>query len=293
MDRQQARLRIEELRGEIQRHNRLYYQQSQPQISDQQYDLLDQELQALEKAWPEFASSDSPTGLVGSDRDGNFPSEPHSAPMLSLQNSYELSEVEAFDQRVRRGLKLKKVVYTVEPKMDGVAVAARFRDGKFVMALTRGDGRQGDVITENVASFNEIPQELPQQWRKVFPHSGVDEFEIRGEAYLTLSRFSQLNEERRQLEKPELANPRNATAGTLKTLDTDEVRRRKLSIFFYQIFPLVEGRRAVESEAPVSDGPGLFNNPSLSMEFATHQDEMAALVALAHTESKGKLALLG
>jgi len=281
MDRQQAQLRIEQLRGEILRHNRLYYQKSQPEISDQEYDQLDRELQDLEKAWPEFRSEDSPTSQVGSDHDGNFPSAPHSTPMLSLQNSYDLSEVEAFDQRVRRGLGIKKVTYTIEPKMDGVAVAARYHNGRFVMALTRGDGRQGDVITANVASFDEVPLELPEQWRDLFPVSGVEEFEIRGEAYLTLSRFSQLNAQRRQLQQPELANPRNATAGTLKTLDTEEVRRRKLSVFFYQIFPLVDGKRPDNSKPRRAAEPNLFaESPEPSMEFPDHQGEMAALVAL-------------
>ncbi len=262
MDRQQAKLRIEFLRGELQRHNRLYYQQSQPEISDQQYDQLDHELQDLEKKWPEFKDQDSPTLQVGSDRDGNFPSENHSLPMLSLQNSYDLGEVEAFDQRVRKGLSGENVSYTVEPKMDGVAVAVRYDQGKLVMALTRGDGRKGDVITANVASFKEVPEQLAENWREFFPDRSLDEFEIRGEAYLTLSRFSQLNEQRRQAGLAELANPRNATAGTLKTLDTEEVRRRGLSVFFYQIFPL-----------PVSSQPS-------AAEFINHQAEMAALEGL-------------
>ena len=281
MDRKQALLRIEQLRGEIQRHNRLYYQQSQPEIGDQQYDQLDQELQDLEAAWPEFRREDSPTAQVGSDRDENFPSAPHSAPMLSLQNSYDLREVEAFDQRVRRGLGQDEVTYTVEPKMDGVAVAVRYRDGKFVMALTRGDGRQGDVITANVASFKEIPLELPANWRTFFPSSATTEFEIRGEAYFTLSRFSELNEQRRQLEQQELANPRNAAAGTLKTLDTEEVRRRGLSIFFYQIFPLVDGKRIEESSSEKSEDIDLFApKVEIIQEFPDHQAEMAAIDAL-------------
>lgn len=269
MDRKQARLRMEELREEIQRHNRLYYQKSQTEISDQQYDQLDRELQDLETAWPELRIQDSPTAQVGSDRDENFPSAPHSVPMLSLQNSYDLDEVQAFDERMRRGLKQSMVTYTVEPKMDGVAVAARYRDGKFILALTRGDGRQGDVITDNVATIKDVPLKLPENWQDAFPGSEVTEFEIRGEAFFTLSRFSQLNEERRQLQQPELANPRNATAGTLKTLDSDEVRRRGLAIFFYQISPLANA----ESD--------LFSpKPSSIQEFPDHQAEMTALVNL-------------
>jgi len=281
MDRKQARLRIEQLRGEILRHNHLYYQQGQSEISDQEYDQLDQELQDLEAAWPEFQRKDSPTARVGSDSDENFPSETHSCPMLSLQNSYDLREVEAFDQRVRRGLGQDEVIYTVEPKMDGVAVAARYREGKLALALTRGDGRQGDVITANVASFREIPLELPSNWRDFFPSPATSEFEIRGEAYFTLSRFSELNEQRRQLQQPLLANPRNATAGTLKTLDTEEVRRRGLSIFFYQIFPLVDGVRVEENLSAANEEADLFA-PKIEtiQEFPDHQSEMKALASL-------------
>ncbi len=262
MDREQARLRIEHLRAELLRHNQLYYQQSQPEISDQQYDQLDKELQDLELSWPEFIIEESPSAMVGSDRDGNFPSLPHSTPMLSLQNSYDLQEVTAFDQRMRRELGQEQITYTVEPKMDGVAVAARYRDGKLQVALTRGDGRQGDVITDNVATFREVPMQLAEDWDRAFPDSGVQEFEVRGEAYLTLTRFAQLNEERRQQEQAELANPRNATAGTLKTLDSEEVRRRGLSIFFYQIFPVVHGVRQPDQH---------------SGEFPHHQAEIDAL----------------
>jgi DNA ligase (NAD+) len=281
MDRKQAQLRIEQLREELQHHNRLYYQQSRPEISDQQYDQLDQELQDLESEWPEFRHEDSPTGQVGSDRDENFPSAMHSAPMLSLQNSYDLGEVEAFDQRVRRGLGLSKVTYTVEPKMDGVAVAARYRDGKFVMALTRGDGRKGDVVTSNVATFKEIPLELAENWREYFDESGISEFEIRGEAFFTLTRFSQINKERRIQQLPEFANPRNATAGTLKTLDTQEVGRRGLSIFFYQIFPTVDGVKPEETSPADYNEADLFALKKGQIRgFADHQAEMAALQAL-------------
>ncbi len=281
MDREQARDRIIFLREEIRRHNRLYYQLSQPEIDDRQYDALDHELAALEELWPEFQTGDSPTTRVGSDRDENFPSVPHSAPMLSLQNSYDWQELKAFDQRMRRELNQERITYTIEPKMDGVAVAARYRNGKFHLALTRGDGRQGDVVTDNVATFREVPSDLPSGWAGQFPAPGLSEFEVRGEAYLSLSRFTQLNAERKSEGLPEFANPRNATAGTLKTLDSEEVRRRGLSAFFYQIFPLVAGRRPTPDRPAQSAEPALFSQTVLPIwEFATHQQEMEALAQL-------------
>ncbi len=281
MDREQARLRIEQLRAELLHHNRLYYQQSQSEINDQQYDQLDQELQDLESSWPEFVSVDSPSSMVGSDRNENFPSQPHSTAMLSLQNSYELQEIVAFDKRMRRELKQKEVTYTIEPKMDGVAVAVRYLQGKLHLALTRGDGRQGDVITKNVSTFKEVPLKLADNWAQVFPDSNVEEFEVRGEAYLSLTRFAQLNKERKQLDLAEFANPRNATAGTLKTLDSEEVGRRGLSVFFYQIFPLTDGVRVPEKFPIITDKPDLFSQPRKSTgEFETHQAEMKALKAL-------------
>lgn len=272
MERPEASARIEFLRAEIRRHDRLYYGEGRSEISDQEYDALYAELVALEKDWPDLQSADSPTRRVGNDRSENFPSAPHTDAMLSLQNSYDPREVRAFDERVRRELGSRAVTYTVEPKMDGVAVAVRYRDGRFHMALTRGDGRQGDVISENVASFAEVPAELPAGWADLFPAPGVREFEIRGEAYLTLARFAQLNAAREETGQALLANPRNATAGTLKTLDSEEVRRRGLSVFFYQIFPLVDGRRPA---APTED---LFTGHSA--EFPDHRRELEALTLL-------------
>jgi DNA ligase (NAD+) len=242
MDRQTAATRIAELRAELDRHNRLYYEDAAPVISDREYDALDQELRDLEARFPDLMTPDSPTARVGSDRDENFPSQAHSRPMLSLQNSYDLEEVAAFDQRVRKELERPPVpkvpVYSVEPKMDGVALAVRYLDGKLVLGLTRGDGRFGDDVTTNVKTIGGVPLELAAGWERCFPLSGVRMFEARGEAYFSLSRFEALNREREAAGQDLLANPRNATAGTLKTLDTAEVRRRGLSVFFYQLFPL-------------------------------------------------------
>lgn len=266
---EEARAEVARLRADIAHHNQLYYQDAAPEITDAQYDALDHRLQDLEELFPELRADDSPTAAVGADTDSRFANAPHSRPMLSLANSYELAEVEAFDARLRKdlGARLEReaLSYTVEPKMDGVALAVRYTDGKLAVGLTRGDGKNGDVITNNAATFQEIPGELAPDWAAAFPAPGVTGFEVRGEAYLSLSRFQTLNAEREAAGQEQLANPRNATAGTLKTLDSEEVRRRELSVFFYQLFPLQIG----------SGG-----EPEAAHEFPDRQTEMAAIEAL-------------
>jgi DNA ligase (NAD+) len=269
MDRQSAANRIAELRAELDRHNKLYYEDAAPVISDMEYDALDKELRDLEALYPDLASADSPTARVGSDRDEKFPSAAHSRPMLSLQNSYDLEEIAAFDQRVRKELErppaLAAPVYSLEPKMDGVALAVRYLDGKLVTGLTRGDGGHGDDVTNNVRTLTEIPLQLAPGWEACFPTEGIRMFEARGEAYFSLSRFEALNREREAAGQDLLANPRNATAGTLKTLDSAEVKRRGLSVFFYQLFPL--------NPENLQDDTGLTLH-------ADHFDEMGAIEKL-------------
>ena len=259
MDRDQARDEIERLRRQIQHHNRLYYQQAAPEISDQAYDALDRRLRELEARFPDLAEPDSPTAQVGSDSDARFPSRPHSRPMLSLQNSYELDDVAAFVERVHKELPDREVVFTVEPKMDGVAVAVRYVDGRLSLGLTRGDGRQGDEVTANVATLAGLPGRLPDDWAAIVRARRTREartrdvqtreVEVRGEAYLGLARFAELNRRREEAGRELFANPRNTTAGTLKTLDSAVVRRRGLAVFCYQIF-------AVDGELDLADHQG-------------------------------------
>ncbi|MBD3220531.1 NAD-dependent DNA ligase LigA [bacterium] len=263
MNEQEARRRIVELREEIARHRRLYYQEAAPEVTDPEYDALEQELADLEDRFPDLAVAGSPTAQVGSDRDDRFPSAPHSRPMLSLQNSYDLDEVAAFDARVRREVgQSGEVAYTVEPKMDGVALAVRYRDGELTSALTRGDGAVGDVITRNAATIAGISARLPDRWREALPE-GASACEVRGEAYLSLSRFAELNTAREEAGLEPLANPRNATAGTLKTLDPEEVRRRGLSVVFYQLFTLGPDDRWDEDR-----------------DLASHREQMTAIARL-------------
>ncbi len=299
MDRESAVKEVARLRAEIIRHNELYYRKAAPVISDGEYDALERELRDLEARYPDLAAVDSPTVEVGSDRDANFPSASHSRPMLSLQNSYELSEVEAFDQRVRKELARTgdsaDPVYSLEPKMDGVALAVRYLDGKLTLGLTRGDGRHGDDVTANVRTIAGIPHDLAADWQDVFATTGVRMFEARGEVFLTLSRFRELNGEREAAGLDILANPRNATAGTLKTLDSAEVRRRGLSVFFYQLFPLdpddpeaLEGLPVFEdhfAEMNALSKLGLPINPFLKR--ASQLDEIEAILRDLEKERPG------
>ncbi len=250
----EARREIARLRAEISRHDQLYYREAAPEITDAEYDALARRLTALEAAHPDLAAADSPTQQVGADTDARFPSAPHSRPMLSLQNSYDLADVAAFATRAQKELGDLPLRYSVEPKMDGVALAVRYRDGVFLQGLTRGDGERGDVITDNVRTIASVPAELPPCWRRILGE-GVTACEARGEAYIPLSLFAEINRAREEEGLEPLANPRNATAGTLKTLDPAEVRKRRLAVTFYQLFPLDDG-------AP---------------DFPSHQVEMQAL----------------
>ncbi len=281
MDKKTARGEIARLRAEIERHDDLYYRRAAPEIGDGEYDALVRRLRELEAAHPDLASPDSPTERVGSDVDGRFPSLPHSRPMISLQNSYELDEVVAFVDRVRKELARSDVTFTVEPKIDGVAVALRYRDGRLEAGLTRGDGVQGDEITANVATLAQIPGNLAADWRRRFSGRAPAAFEIRGEAYLAVSRFRALNADREQRGLPAFANPRNATAGTLKTLDPEVVAARGLSVFFYTIFGLeaeIELDGHVQELALLED-LGLPVNPFLR-EAATVAEIEAHLIEL-------------
>lgn len=228
----EARQRVELLRAEIDRHDELYYRRADPEISDAAYDALVRELRELEGRFPELADPASPLRRVGSDRDENFPSLEHSVPMISLANSYEREELEAFHQRLARLLGAEPAGYTVEPKIDGVAAALRYKDGKLTTALTRGDGQRGDVVTENLRTIREIPRQIDER-RANDALGDFDFLEVRGEVYMPLAEFQAFNLSREEEGLSVFANPRNATAGTMKTLDTAEVARRPLRFWAY------------------------------------------------------------
>jgi DNA ligase (NAD+) len=226
MDIEWAKQRIEFLIKTIQQHNYQYYQLSQPSISDFEFDILLAELQSLENAFPELVVADSPTQKVGGDIQKSFASVKHRYPMLSLGNTYSRQDLEDFDGRIRKQIG-DGFQYVCELKFDGLAIGLQYLNGQFFQAVTRGDGVQGDLVTQNVKTIQSIPLKLEGD----FP---VD-FEIRGEIIMTRSGFQRFNEQRKQVGEQEFANPRNAASGSIKMLDTRKVAERPLECFLYNI----------------------------------------------------------
>jgi DNA ligase (NAD+) len=212
---------VAHLRSELNRHNYLYYVEAQPEISDREYDRMIERLMALESQHPELVTPDSPTRRVGGQPLEGFATVRHVVPMLSIDNTYSYDELREWDARVRRGLNPGEPLrYVVELKVDGVAVSLRYEDCRLVQGATRGDGERGDDITSNLKTVHEIPLAL-----RDCPASLL---EVRGEVYMTNSELLRLNELRRAAEEPLFANPRNATAGSLKLLDPKLCGKRRL-----------------------------------------------------------------
>ena len=231
MEKTQANIRINELTGILNDANRKYYVENSPTLSDYEFDMLLKELEALEKEYPEFAAPDSPTQKVGSDllrtngkvqeNGKEFEQYLHRYPMLSLGNTYDISEVEAFAERAEKGIG-NSFTFSCELKFDGTAICLTYRKGKLFRALTRGDGTVGDDVTRNVKHISNIPQVLTNgPW--------PEEFEIRGEIYMPWAAFDRLNEERLKDEEQPFANPRNAASGSLKLIDSGMVANRGLA----------------------------------------------------------------
>jgi len=223
----EAQQRITALRTTLSHHDELYYRQAKPEITDFDYDLLKQELADLEKRFPQFATTDSPTLRIGDDRVRGFREVEHRQKMLSLDNTYNETELRGFHTRLARLLETDELRYTVEPKIDGLAVSITYEDGRLVRAVTRGRGDRGDDVTANVLTIEQLPRRLKGSAPKVV--------EIRGEIYLTQAEFERINAERAAAGEELYANPRNTAAGTIKQLDPAEVARRKLSIVLYSL----------------------------------------------------------
>ena len=231
MKKSEAAARIRELREEINLHNRRYYIENEPAISDRVFDALLHELEELERRFPACDDPNSPTQRVGGAPLAAFETRVHRTPMLSLQNTYAEEEVREFDARICRRLDLTgPIPYIVELKIDGIAVALHYEAGAFVRALTRGDGERGDDVTSNLRTIRGLPLGLDRSAGPL-----PDELEVRGEVYFTRSAFAALNAARETAGEKRFANPRNAAAGTLKLLDPREVAARPLSVFLYQI----------------------------------------------------------
>ena len=217
---------ILQLRSELDRHNRLYYVDNNPEISDREYDDMMRQLEQLEREHPEYDDPYSPTRRVGSDITKGFTQEAHIYPMLSLSNTYSIEEVDAWVKRTDDALSGQTTEIIGEMKFDGTGISLIYEHGRLVRAVTRGDGEKGDVVTDNVMTIRSIPLQLSGSgW--------PDKFEIRGEIVLPWKAFERLNRERAFNEEPLFANPRNAAAGTLKLQNSAEVARRGLDAYLY------------------------------------------------------------
>ncbi len=247
--------RVHALRREIRRHDRLYYVEARPEISDREYDRLFAELRELEQAHPELASPDSPTRRVAGEPLEGLETVAHRVPMLSLDNSYSLEELEGWYARVVRQLGRPPEGLAAELKIDGVSIALHYRGGTLHRAVTRGNGLEGDDVTANARTIRALPLRLD---------GAPEELEVRGEVYMPRSVFAEHNRRRREADEPELANPRNATAGSIRLLDPKAAAERRLSAWCYQI---------VHRE---------------TREGARHSDDLDRLVALGLPVSPGR-----
>ena len=218
---------IEKLRAEIERHNELYYQKAQPEISDYEFDMLLERLKNLEAEHPELITPDSPTQRVGGKADSLRPFT-HSVPLMSLDNSYDLDELKAFTERCIRMAEGRKLEYVAELKIDGLSVALHYENGFLKTGATRGDGQTGDDVTQNVKTIKTIPLKL-----KI---DGGGHAEIRGEVFLGRAQFARINAELEMQGEKAFANPRNCASGTLRMLDSQIVASRRLDMFPYDVF---------------------------------------------------------
>jgi len=215
------------LRREILRHEELYYVRDAPEISDAEYDALVERLRALEEEHPGLRTPDSPTLRVGGRPAEGFDEYVHRRPMLSLDNSYNIEDLRAFDERCRKLAGGRRFQYVAELKIDGLSLSLHYEGGLLARGVTRGDGRRGEDVTQNVRTIRTIPLRLKD--------GREGDIEVRGEAYLSRKAFASLNAEREELDEPRFANPRNAAAGTIRQLDPKIVARRRLDLFAYDV----------------------------------------------------------
>jgi len=227
---------IEKLKDEIRRHEDLYYVQDSPEISDREYDLLIEELQKLEQAHPELITPDSPTQRVGGRPAEGFAEVVHSRPMLSLDNTYNIEELRAFDERCRKLADGRPFEYVAELKIDGLSLSLKYEKSVLTQGVTRGDGRIGEEVTQNARTIRSVPLRLKSSAK------GLDgDVEVRGEVFIPLDVFRKTNAERGEQGEPRFANPRNAAAGAIRQLDSRLVANRRLDMFAYDL--LVGGRK--------------------------------------------------
>jgi DNA ligase (NAD+) len=219
------RARAEALRRKIVYHERKYYIDNDPQISDPEFDKLVAELRDLETRFPDLLTPDSPTQRVGEKPVEGFAAVVHRTPMLSIDNGYDEDEIREFEERVRKLLPGRPITYTAELKIDGLGISILYRDGRFARGVTRGDGVRGDDVSANVKTIRALPLAIAER----------GEIEVRGEVYLPFASFRKINGEREEAGEPLFANPRNAAAGSIRLLDPRTVASRNLSVFLYYL----------------------------------------------------------
>ncbi|MGC1392344.1 MAG: NAD-dependent DNA ligase LigA [Bacteroidales bacterium] len=276
MKKSEAKERINTLRNEIEEHNNRYYVINQPSISDFEYDILLNELENLEKKFPEFISPDSPTRHVGSDITKEFIQYEHTYPMLSLGNTYSEEELREFDNRIHKTIS-QSIEYVCESKFDGASISITYKNGSFFRAITRGDGSKGDDVTLNVKTIRSIPL-------KISGRSVPDEFVMRGEILMPRAVFNRLNEERIKDELTPFANPRNAAAGTLKLLDPRTVASRSLDCMFY--FLLAEKLPHDNHYDNLKEAAGWGFRVAESIKLCRNIEEVIQFVSYWETERK-------
>lgn len=262
MKKEEAKKKIEILRAEIEKHNYNYYVNSQPTISDFEFDILLNDLIQLEKLFPELIVPDSPTQKVGSDTTKGFEEFPHEYPMLSLSNTYSKEDLEAFFERTEKLLGTTPE-YVCELKYDGASISLIYKKGILTKALTRGNGVSGDNVISNIRTIKSIPVKISET--KI-----PDNFVIRGEVLMTREAFDKINQEKKSNNEPPFANPRNAAAGTLKTLDPAVVAKRELICLLYYLM----------SENLPSDNH--FDNISVARKWGFHIPEYIKLCNTSH-----------
>ncbi len=284
-----AAQRAEELRAELQRHEHLYYVLDAPEISDAAYDARMNELKALEAQYPELVTPDSPTQRVGGKPAAGFAKAQHSRPMLSLDNAYSPEELADWDRRVRELAGGLPVAYMAELKLDGLSVALRYEvaahgGARLAMGITRGDGQTGEDVTSNIRTIRSVPLSITAEQLK---KAGMPPtFEVRGEAVMSAAAFARLNEEREQQGLPPAVNPRNAAAGTLRTLEPGIVAQRRLD--FYAYFLLVEGEYLAAGQQATLDAlatMGFRVNPNRKLLHTVEQ--MTEFINTAEAERDG------
>ena len=227
MDKNLAKQKILLLRKELEYHNQLYYNKHKNEISDFEYDQKINNLIDLEKKFPEFNSMNSPSIRVGGKITREFKTVTHSSPMLSLSNTYSEEEIDDFDKRVKKILKINEIEYTCELKFDGVALSIIYSKGKFVRAVTRGDGKKGDEISNNVITIKSLPLEII--------HDTHEDFEVRGEVFLSKLNFERINKLKIKNNEVAFSNPRNAASGSLKMQNSSIVSKRNLNCYIYSL----------------------------------------------------------